>query len=92
MPTCCLQGLQRRKEVATARSLLELMQQLAHVTSKVRSRATHAPPTHASPLARARCARNPGWRYKSPHLVILWVLAPVSTKGRKKHKGHVVSE
>eukprot|EP00955_Chlamydomonas_euryale_P066609 359599-Chlamydomonas_euryale.AAC.1 len=29
------QGLKRRKEVATARSLLELLQELAHVASKV---------------------------------------------------------
>eukprot|EP00983_Pelagomonas_calceolata_P122906 1160950-Pelagomonas_calceolata.AAC.1 len=29
------QGLKRRKEVATARSLLDLMQQLAHIASKV---------------------------------------------------------
>lgn len=29
------QGLRRRKEVATARSLLDLMQDLAHVATKV---------------------------------------------------------
>lgn len=33
----CVQGLKRRKEVATARSLLDLMQQLAHIASKVRA-------------------------------------------------------
>ena len=30
------QGLKRRKEVATARSLLELLQEIAHVAAKVR--------------------------------------------------------
>ena len=37
------QGLKRRKEVATARSLLELLQELAHVASKVRARCVLSP-------------------------------------------------